>query len=249
MIGADIDRLKVRSRPVGPPVMYQRWSDLTFLHWEVDQSEIEKLIPPELTVDTFDGKTYVGLVPFTMSGIRLRGLPMVPGFNAFHETNVRVYVLDSSGTPGVYFLSLEAANLVAVKIARFWFGLPYFWSTMHLSFLDDSIQYLSQRKGTKINSDLESKVFEEPYLAEVGSLEFWFVERYALFSKKGNRLFVGRVFHDPYRISRAQVLSIQDELVHSSGISVSGTPDFAHFSPGVDVEVFGLKSVEKEIPF
>ena len=79
---------------------------------------LRPLIPQRLSIDTFDGRAFVGLVPFTMQGIRLAYFPPVPGTTAFHETNVRTYVHLEGRDPGVWFMSLDAANALAVRVAR-----------------------------------------------------------------------------------------------------------------------------------
>ena len=112
--------------------MLQTWSELLFLHWEVPAEAIQSLLPPGLTVDTFEGKAYVGLIPFTMSGVRPAWSPVVPGLSNFHEFNVRTYVHFEGEKPGVWFFSLDAANLIAVMIARTLWKLPYFHARMRL---------------------------------------------------------------------------------------------------------------------
>src|SRR5215208_5984323 len=120
-----IDRLSVRSRPTGWPIMHQTWDKLLFLHWPLPPESLRALIPTRLVLDTFEGNAWVALTPFTMWGIRPTLLPPVPWLSASHELNVRTYVhLD--GVPGVWFFSLDASNLLAVLGARLGFHLPYF---------------------------------------------------------------------------------------------------------------------------
>ena len=118
-------REAMRRRPKRGPVMYQRWYDLLFLHWAWDAAEIQATLPAGLTVDTFDGQAWLGVVPFAMSGVRPRGLPAVGGLSAFLELNLRTYVHAADGTPGVWFYSLDCEQRLAVMIARTLFGLPY----------------------------------------------------------------------------------------------------------------------------
>src|SRR3954471_4504773 len=80
-----VDRHAPARRPDDPVVMYQRWRTLLFLHWEVDPAALRPLIPAGLDLDLFDGRAYVGLVPFTMLGVRPRGLPAVRFLSNFHE--------------------------------------------------------------------------------------------------------------------------------------------------------------------
>jgi uncharacterized protein len=58
--------------------MRQTWHDLLFAHWPLPTEAMRPLVPAQLTLDTFDGQCWVGVVPFHMSGIRRRGLPAMP---------------------------------------------------------------------------------------------------------------------------------------------------------------------------
>lgn len=99
--------------------------DLLFLHWEVSEQELRRLVPAPLSIDRFEGRAYVGLVPFTMHDVRMGPLPM----GDFFETNLRTYV-HAQGVPGVWFLSLDAQSALAVWGGRAFYRLPYFRATM-----------------------------------------------------------------------------------------------------------------------
>lgn len=231
----------MRERPEGDPVMFQRWRTLTFLHVAVDPAEIQALLPEGLTVDTFpdaDGvpKAWLGLVPFRMEGIRPRGVPAVPWLSAFPETNVRTYVHAEGAGPGVWFFSLDAARWLACRIARGWFGLPYFHAQMGVrEGADGRVAYRSQRAGRSLEIEVEAG--GEVRAAEAGTLDFFLVERYLLYAERGGRLWRGRVWHAPYELSGVSVVRCEENYV--------GQGDWAHaaFSRGVDVEVFGLELV------
>jgi uncharacterized protein YqjF (DUF2071 family) len=117
--------------PRAPWVMRMRWSELLFAHWQVDPDLVQKQLPGGLTVDTFDGAAWVGVVPFLMSDVAPRWCPAVPGLSAFPELNVRTYVMRDE-KPGVWFFSLDAANAVAVRVARATFCLPYMDARMSM---------------------------------------------------------------------------------------------------------------------
>jgi uncharacterized protein YqjF (DUF2071 family) len=108
--------------PSSPWVMQQVWHDLLFAHWPLPHDLLRPLIPAQLELDRFDGQCWVGVVPFRMSGIRGRGMPALPGLSRFPELNVRTYVTHG-GKSGVYFFSLDAANLPAVWVARKFYHL------------------------------------------------------------------------------------------------------------------------------
>src|SRR5882757_4330843 len=129
--------------PSRPWVMTQRWHDLLFAHWAMDAESVRPLLPAPLRpfLDTFDGKAWVGVIPFWMSRVKVRGLPAVPGLSTFAEMNVRTYVT-VNGKPGVYFFSLDAENLPAVYAARMGFSLAYFYAKMSVTVnFEDAVQY------------------------------------------------------------------------------------------------------------
>src|SRR5882757_11124106 len=130
--------------PSGPWIMAQSWHDLLFAHWPVDAAMLRSHIPADLAIDTFDGQAWLGIIPFSMTGVRLRWTPPVPGLSAFPELNVRTYVT-AQDKPGVWFFSLDAANAMAVRAARWWFHLPYFKANMKCEEQNGSIHYLSER--------------------------------------------------------------------------------------------------------
>ena len=99
-----------------PWVMAQTWSRLLFAHWQVTPQALAPLIPAGLELDTFDGQAWIGVVPFQMSNVHPRGTFSVAGLSAFPELNVRTYV-KRDDKPGVWFLSLDAANPVAVTVS------------------------------------------------------------------------------------------------------------------------------------
>ena len=145
-------RLAARVRPVGNPVMYQQWRELLFLHWEFPIAELQRTLPEGLFVDTFADKAYLGVVPFFMRNIRPRFLPAVPGISNFMEMNLRTYVYDRAGVPGVWFYSLDANQWLAVKIARRVFHLPYEHAEMNSSRMPEGrIRYESLRLCTRAN--------------------------------------------------------------------------------------------------
>ena len=109
-----IDRIRPTWQPHRRSVMRQSWRDLLFVHWPIQPEELRPLVPSQLDIDLFEGTAYIGLVPFTMTGVRPVGVPPVRGFSSFHETNVRTYVHRNGLDPGVWFFSLDAANWPAV---------------------------------------------------------------------------------------------------------------------------------------
>jgi uncharacterized protein YqjF (DUF2071 family) len=143
--GTGDDRGVISPRVVCPftvddPVMTQRWARLTFLHWSFEVDTVQRLLPAGLTADPWDGRAWVGLVPFFMH-VGMPGGQGVPWVSNFCETNVRTYVRDRAGRTGIWFFSLDAGRLGAVAVARTAYRLPYFWSAMRVASRDDEIAY------------------------------------------------------------------------------------------------------------
>ena len=139
-----IDRIAPTLRPPGRPAGFQRWRQLLFLHWKVDPKALAASLPAGLELDLHEGEAWIGIVPFTMRDVSPWWSPSVPGISNFHELNVRTYV-HREGVPGVWFFSLDAANSIAVGIARSRWRLPYHKASMTMDVRDDRCHYLSER--------------------------------------------------------------------------------------------------------
>lgn len=229
----------------GRAVMRQCWADLLFLHWAVPPESLAPLLPPGLTLDTFEGRAYVGLVPFTMTGVRPVGFPAVPGLSSFHETNVRTYVRGPGGDPGVWFFSLDAANAVAVRLARALWKLPYHFAGMTLAREGGVLRYASERRWPgPLPAACAVRCVPAGRAAPAvpGALAHFLVERYALFAHAGGRLFRGRVRHAPYPIQAATVEALEETLLAAAGIHRPDAVPLAHYARAVDVHVFPLRA-------
>jgi uncharacterized protein YqjF (DUF2071 family) len=247
-----IDRLAPAERPPERAVMRQNWRDLLFVHWAVSPESLRPLIPSQLELDIFDGNAYVGLVPFTMTNVRPLGLPAVRGLSSFHETNLRTYVHVAGRDPGVWFFSLDAADAIAVRLARGLFHLPYHYARM---LLEHELAATAGEPGTFLYAGARRWPGPLPASyairamrngpvrsAKLGTLEHFLVERYILFTVWNDRLFQGRVHHAPYPIQTAIVLSLDENLLSAAKIDRPTDTPIAHFASGVNVEVFALQS-------
>ena len=230
--------LRARVRPTRRPVMRQSWDDLFFLHWEYAAEAIQSRLPAGLTVDTFEGKAYLGVVGFRMNAVRPLGLPALPWLSYFNELNVRTYVRDASGEPGVWFFSLDCDRAPAVVIARAGFGLPYEHAAMSFG---PGLAQSCRRQGEQETARYAWSAVSSPQIATPGSLEFHLAERYSFFSVRGGRLVRGQVHHAPYELSLADTTAWSDLPLRWDGFDVSGRPpDLAHCCQGVAIEAFSL---------
>ena len=229
--------------PAGPWIMAQDWHDLLFAHWPVSAEAMRQVVPRELDLDCFEGQCWIGVVPFRMAGVRLRGTPAVPGLSAFPELNVRTYVT-AGGKPGVWFFSLDAASRVAVEIARVWFHLPYFRARMSLAPNGQEITYLSRRTdGRRQDERFEAGYAGEgeSFSAQRGTLEYFLTERYCLYARRADGAILrGEIHHAPWQLRRARAQIRVNTMTKSLGVTLAGEP-LLHFSKLQEVVVWPQK--------
>ena len=244
-------QLRERQYPVAPMVMRQRWLDLLFLHWRWDPVEVQSTLPPGLTVDTWDGAAWIGIVPFAMRGVRPRFCPSLPGISHFLELNLRTYVRDRAGRRGVWFYSLDANQPLAVWAARAFFALPYHCARMEWSVANGECRFFACRAGTRQSLEfryrpgfVRSQASPDSREAVPGTLDFFLVERYRLFAFRRGRLFSGRVYHRPYPLTAVDVSLWNDALFALDGFRrPDRPPDHQAYARQVEVSVFAPETV------
>lgn len=177
------------------------WHDLCFLHWRVPAEQLRQRLPAGLELDLFEGEAWLGLVPFVMQNVRPLGIPNPFGY--FPEFNVRTYVRDQQHS-GVWFFSLDAADLLAVRAARLGFGLPYFHASMDRVWRDQWCYYATRRRGGGLEFRGRYRPAGEAAPASPGSLEEFLCERYWLFSCWRGQVHRARVHHTPYQLQAAE---------------------------------------------
>jgi uncharacterized protein len=235
-----LDRTAQRPWPLpsGPWIMAQSWHDLLFAHWAVDAAMLRPHIPEKLEIDTFDGQAWLGVVPFSMTGVRLRWTPPLPWLSAFPELNVRTYVT-AQNKPGVWFFSLDAANALAVAAARLSFHLPYFRARMKSTEFRGWIEYRSHR----FHAGAPEAQFEgryrgvgEFFQAQPGTLAHFLTERYCLYSaaSKG-RVFRGEIHHPPWLLQGAEAHFRRNSMAEAASLIVPAERRLLHFARRQDM--------------
>ena len=239
-----VDRITSTKRPEGKAAGTQRWRELLFVHWVVDEAALRALVPPCFELDLYEGRAYVGIVPFKMEGVKPWWAPEAAAFS-FLETNLRTYVL-YNGEPGVLFFSLEAASWIAVKTARAGWGLPYHHADMETSRSGDEVHYKTVRRSDEAaRFEVRYRVGEPLGPSVPGSAEHFFLERYLLFVERGGVVERGQVYHTPYPAQRVEIISLDEGLFEAAGLPpAQGPAVLAHWASGVDVEVFSLSACQ-----
>ena len=218
--------------PPGAWVLRMRWPDLLFMHWAVPEDWLRPLVPPVLKLDAFDGSAWLGITPFRMERTRPRLLPPLPWLSSFPELNVRTYVTHQ-GKPGIWFFSLDAANPVAVRLARAAFSLPYFDAKMSCRASGKEVHYRSVRthKGApEARLAATYHPVDEPFESTPGTLENFLTERYYLYSVDiRGRVWRGDIHHWPWPLQRAEARFEKIEMTAQIGVSLPDTEPLLHY--------------------
>ncbi len=221
-----------------PWVMRMRWVDLLFAHWPVDAAELRKLLPTGLELDTFEGLAWLGMVPFRMEDVALRGLPAPPLIGQFPEVNVRTFVRRRDH-PGVWFLSLDAASRVMVEGARRAFHLPYFAAEMSVTRDGGTIEYRSRRvdaRGRPARLDIRYRPTGPIELAAPGSLEAWLTDRQCLFAMNGRgRISRTEIRHGTWPLQPAEAEIHTESMAAAHGLALPDVPPHLRFAGRLDV--------------
>jgi uncharacterized protein YqjF (DUF2071 family) len=236
--------------PRGPWIMRQTWRNLLFAHWALPAEVLRVLVPRALELDTYGEQAWLGVVPFGGGNVHPRGFPSVPGLSSFPELNVRTYVrmVEKGVTkPGVYFFSLEAANPVAVALARSLFLLPYYNAQMRTwERTDGWIEYRSQRThagAPPASFEGKYRPIGRVYLSRQGDLDNWLTERYALYTvdAKG-RPYIGEIHHMQWPLAPAEAdLRSADLVGASAALTLPDTPPLLHFARRIDMAAWPLR--------
>jgi uncharacterized protein len=237
-------RRALQREPAATPVMYQTWSDILFLHWEWDPAEIQATLPSGLYVDTYGEKAYVGLFPFRMTDVRASFLPSIPGAKNFLELNVRTYVHDDGGRPGVWFYSLDLNHGLGVLMAKTFYSLPYHSAMIDAEEKAGLIQYKCQRQTAPEPSILYYRQEPQTIGAPPGSLPFFLAERYLLYSysARTHKLYTARVHHAPWQLSQAHLGKYDETMLRLNHLNPRlRPPEHRWFGSPVRVKIYSLQ--------
>ena len=218
-------------------LMGQSWEQLLFAHWRVPAERLRPLIPAGLELEEHDGSAWLGVTPFRITNLRLRGTPPVPWVSSFRELNVRTYVT-ADGRPGIWFFSLDCESPGAVEVARRTYHLPYFRARITTIRDGDELDYSSVRR----EQGSEGVVFHARYgpigavfNARPGSLEWFLAERYCLYAEDAGRLFRAEIHHTPWPLQPARATI---ELNTMSPVALPDEPPLVHYSERQDTVIW-----------
>lgn len=223
--------------PVRFPVMKQKWMSLAYLHWDYDPEIVQALLPPGLTVDTYNGRAWVGLIPFSMEDISFPGTPAVPWLGSFPEVNVRTYVI-RDGIPGVWFFSLDVNRLLPALAARVSYRLPYCFGRASNKRDGDVLKTHVQRRWPRGKATTSISVEIGEAINEPTEFDHFVSARWGLYSTWwGGGLMYAPVDHPRWELQSARVRHVDDSLITAAGLPAPHGEPHVLYSRGVPVRI------------
>ena len=227
--------------PDKPWLQGQTWCDLLFAHWQVPADRLRRVIPETLPLHLYeDGRAWLGITPFVVKGLRMRGTPPLPWVSHFPELNVRTYV-EVDGRPGIYFLSLDSGRRAAVIAARRTYRLPYFHARMRVHKVGARVDYESER----IDASGAAARFRGSYAPSApradDHLARWLAERYCAYTVGEDlRPLSIDIHHPPWPLQPAEGELDAQGMADQVGIDLAGEP-LLHFSARQDTVIWPLR--------
>jgi uncharacterized protein len=220
----------------GPVLIQQTLRDMLFVHWPLEPESVRHLLPAGTRPDTFGGRTYVGIVGFTVPSIRLGG---VVDIGPMYQLNVRLYSIDDYGRQGVVFLSMDVTRPDMVLVGRFVPRLPYLWSR-----LEPIRPGPSAGAGLRVERRLPAGLIAQVEV-EVGelilrpsALDVFLTARWGLHTRTVRGTTWVPITHLPFVLYRARLLHADQTLLVAAGVPISDeAPVGVLWSPGLDAQV------------
>jgi uncharacterized protein len=215
----------------------QTWVEHAFLHWRFEPSQLSRLLPDSVELETYDGSAWLGVTPFLLTGLRLRGLPPLPGISTFPEVSARTYVT-RDGKPGLWYFALDAGSTLAVEAAKRVYRLPYARSQIRYVRDGNRIHLESARAGAAFSADYGG--VGESFVAAPGSLEAFLTDRYCIYTEDGGRVYRTELHHRPWELRRGDAIV---DLNTFTPMPLPSTPTHVLFAERQDALIWPLREL------
>jgi uncharacterized protein YqjF (DUF2071 family) len=187
--------------PERPWAQAETREQVLLAHWRAPAEELERLLPPQLELERFEGEAWLGAVAFAASNLRVRGLPPLPGLSSLRELELCTYVTDGS-RPGIWLFSLEVSSRLVAEAAKRSHRVPAYHSRVALETAGRRAHLEARRDGLGFVGRFETR--GAPFTPAEATLDHFLCERYALYTADGGRLYRAELHHSPWELREAR---------------------------------------------
>lgn len=234
------------------------WRSVGFVHWAFEPDAVTRLLPPSVSVDCYGGRAWAGYWFTTVTPGRIagNGAPPLgrrlwrtrqPRLNfrlrpELNELRVVVAVVDQSGRPGLWYLSVDTNRRIVAAGLRRHLNLAAYEAESRFSAGDDRIEYWTHRPD---GTTARLKLTVGPPITAT-DIDRFLTARWRIvlpprrWDPPGESRSITMV-HEPWKLHRASVELFDDEVLVAAGLPPAGGPGQALWSPGTTVK---LGSVE-----
>jgi len=224
--------------PVSHPAFLTDWDTVTFVNWSYDREILSRLLPAGLELDLFEGKGWLSLVVFHAGNAHFPWLPPIASISNYQQFNLRTYVRSANGTPGVYFFSMDVDQPL-LMLGRLTYGVPYMLSTMEVVSDGDQLHYTSARRwgGPGCSSDVRVRIGAPFTNSDMPPVAPFLADRWSLYAIMHAKVMRAAVAHQPWQLTQATVLNLNETLVEAAGIAPSSAPPVVFYAGSVSARI------------
>jgi uncharacterized protein YqjF (DUF2071 family) len=204
-------------------VFGQTYEHLLLVHWPVPEKDLRALLPARVEPISFEGTTWIGHDVYLGTEGHVRGLPPIDGFDTRPVITLRT-IVEVDGVRGIYLLSMDAPNRLAVWAERHLLGLRSHTAEVNIDAHEGGASVKALRSGSAERLAAVYAPTGPPVQPAEGSRDRFLLGGDRLYTGEGARLHAIDVQHGPWALCPARVTIEIDTLAASSGLPVPG-PD------------------------
>lgn len=216
--------------------LHTGWRHVLFANWPVDPAVVDPHVPDALTVDAYDGRAWLSVIPFTNVDVRPTWAPEGLGL-PLPELNLRTYVTHD-GRDGVYFFSLDAEGVLSVLGARLFHYLPYYYARISIKADGDCVYFKSDRRhpgARPVRFKSTYGPIGDRLPVESDSLAEFVTERYRYYTESpSGSLRYARIHHEPWPLYDVSGTIRENTLFEANGFAHPESEPVHYYSPGVE---------------
>eukprot|EP01041_Mallomonas_annulata_P000229 gene229-414_t len=164
-----------------------KWLNIIMANYAVDPAVLVPYLPNGVTLDTYEGKTYVSLVGFLFKDTSIFNIPITL-LGTFEEINLRFYVTRKVGNEsrkGVVFINETVPNEIVAKVANKLYKEHYTAVPTKHSWIkkEHELEITYQLKFNEIWNSIKVKALKENFSMQKGSIEEFIYDHYYGYTK------------------------------------------------------------------